>query len=85
VFDGPLIDVGYRLDLLVEDTVIVELKVVSRLLPVHEGQILSYLRLSGRPVGLLINFNVWRLTDSIKRMINSTASNSRTRSGRNSM
>jgi GxxExxY protein len=85
VFDGPLIDVGYRLDLLVEDTVIVELKVVSRLLPVHEAQILSYLRLSGRPVGLLINFNVWRLTDSIKRMINSTASNSRTRSGRNSM
>jgi GxxExxY protein len=70
-----LIDVGYRLDLLVEDTVIVELKVVAKLLPVHQAQLLSYLRLSGHPVGLLINFNVWRLTDGIKRMMNSTTPN----------
>jgi GxxExxY protein len=73
VFDGLAIDVGYRLDLLVEDIVIVELKAVRRILAVHEAQLLSYLRLSGRPVGLLINFNVWRLTDGIKRMLNSTS------------
>ena len=70
-FEGFVIDVGYRLDLFVEDTVIVELKTVAKLQPVHEAQLLSYLRLSGQPVGLLINFNVWRLKNGIKRMINS--------------
>jgi GxxExxY protein len=69
-FDGVRIDAGYRIDLLVEDSVIVELKIVRRLLPVHEAQILSYLRLSNLKVGLLINFNVWRLADGIKRMVN---------------
>lgn len=55
-FEGIRIDVGYRIDLLVEECVIVELKVSRRLLPVHEAQLLSYLRLSKLQVGLLINF-----------------------------
>ena len=70
-YDGLILDAGYRLDLLVNDAVIVELKVVEKLLPVHHSQLLSYLRLSRRPVGLLINFNTWRLTDGIKRVVNS--------------
>ena len=70
-FDGLLIDAGYRVDLLVEDVVIVEVKAVIKVLPIHQAQLLSYLRLSDRPVGLLINFHVWRLTDGIQRMVNS--------------
>ena len=69
-YDGVNIDVGYRIDVLVEDTVIVELKAVSELAPIHEAQLLSYLKLSGKRVGLLINFNVMRLKDGIKRMVN---------------
>ena len=70
VYDGAKIDVGYRIDLLVEETVIVELKTVSKLMTVHHAQLLSYLRLSQRPVGLLINFHVSRLRDGIKRIVN---------------
>lgn len=69
VYDGVRLDVGYRLDLLVEDLVIVELKAVERLLPIHESQLHSYLKLSGLPVGLLINFNVQHLKNGIKRII----------------
>ena len=69
-YDGVEIDVGYRIDVLVEDVVIVELKAVSAVAPIHEAQLLSYLRLSGKRVGLLINFNVLRLKDGIKRMVN---------------
>ena len=68
-YDGLTMDLGYRLDLLVEDVVIVELKTVSKLLPVHQAQLLSYLRLSDRCLGLLINFNVYRLLDGLKRMV----------------
>jgi GxxExxY protein len=64
------IDCGYRLDLLLEDLVIVELKAVEKIIPVHEAQLLSYLKLSGKKVGLLINFNVVHLRDGIKRMVN---------------
>jgi hypothetical protein len=64
------IDIGYRLDLLVEDAVVVELKAVDKLTPLHEAQLLSYLKLSGLEVGLLINFHVPRLKDGIKRMVN---------------
>ena len=64
------IDVGYRVDLLVEDEVLVELKAVAKTLPVHEAQLLSYLRLSGREIALLINFHVPRLADGIKRVVN---------------
>ena len=69
-YDGVKIDVGYRIDLLVEDAVIVELKAVETLLPIHEAQLLSYLKLSGKRVGLLINFNVPHLKNGIRRMVN---------------
>jgi len=68
-YDGLRLDVGYRIDLLVEHNVIVELKSVEKLLPIHEAQLLSYLRLSGQRLGLLINFNVLHLKDGIKRMV----------------
>lgn len=69
-YDGLEIDVGYRMDLLVEDCVVVELKTVRKLLPVHHAQLLSYLRMSRMPTGLLINFHVARLRDGIKRIAN---------------
>ena len=70
VYDGIKLDVGYRLDMLVEDAVIVELKAVEALAPIHQAQLLSYLKLSGKHVGLLINFHVLHLKDGIKRMVN---------------
>jgi GxxExxY protein len=63
------IETGYRVDLMVEDSVIVELKSVTKLLPLHQAQLLGYLKLSGRRVGLLINFNVVHLRQGIKRMM----------------
>lgn len=70
VYDGVTISVGYRLDMLVEDAVIVELKSVDSLLPIHRAQMLSYLKLSKKKLGLLINFNVQRLKDGIVRLAN---------------
>ena len=64
------IDCGYRIDLLVEDVVIVETKSVNSLAPLHQAQLLAYLRLSGRKLGLLMNFNVLHLKDGIKRLVN---------------
>ena len=61
---------GYRLDLMVEDDVIVEIKSVDKLLPIHQAHILSYLKLSNCKVGLLINFNVTVLKNGIKRVVN---------------
>jgi GxxExxY protein len=69
-YDGTLIDAGYRLDLLVEDLVIVELKAVEKLAAIHEAQLLTYLKLSRKKVGLLLNFNVVQMKDGIKRMVN---------------
>ncbi len=63
------LDCGYRLDLRVEGIVIVEIKAVDRLAPIHEAQLLSYLRLSGCPLGLLINFNVKLLKDGVRRVV----------------
>jgi len=63
------LDCGYRLDLLVEGKIIVELKAVERIEPIHQAQILSYLRLSGCKVGLLINFNVKVLKTGIRRFV----------------
>ena len=63
------LDCGYRLDLLVEDSAIIEVKAVDRLLPIHDAQLLSYLRLSGKSLGLLINFNVTHLRNGIKRRV----------------
>lgn len=70
IYRGVRIAVGYRLDLLVEHTVVVEVKTVSKLLPVHEAQLLSYLRLGGFHVGLLLNFHSAHMRDGIKRMVN---------------
>ena len=68
-YKGVQIDCGYRVDLLVEDQVIVELKAVARLEPIHEAQLLSYLKLSGHHIGLLINFNVRQLTSGLRRLV----------------
>ena len=69
VYKGFHIDCGYRIDLLVGQEVIVELKAVSRIEPIHEAQLLSYLKLSGCHIGLLINFNVKQLTMGIRRLV----------------
>jgi GxxExxY protein len=68
-YRGVRIDCGYRLDLVVNGTVVLELKSVEDLKPLHEAQLLSYLKLSGYPVGLLINFNVRLLTQGVKRLV----------------
>ena len=70
VYDGVRIDVGDRIDLIVEGLVVVELKAVDALLPIHQAQLLSYLKLSGKKLGLLMNFNVLHLKDGIKRVVN---------------
>lgn len=69
VYDGVPIERAYRIDLLVDDAVVVELKAVSKLLPIHEAQLLSYLKLSKYRAGLLINFQAVHLRDGIKRMV----------------
>lgn len=68
-YKGLELDCGYRLDFLVEDRVVLELKAVDRLLPVHEAQLLTYLKLTGCRVGLLINFNVAVLKEGIVRRV----------------
>jgi len=69
-YDGLELDAGYRLDLLVHDKVIVELKAVEKLLPIHTAQLLSYLKLSQLALGYLLNFNVVHMRDGIKRVVN---------------
>ncbi|HKQ47195.1 MAG TPA: GxxExxY protein [Phycisphaerae bacterium] len=69
VYRGHAIGCGYRLDLLVEDQVIVEIKSVEALLPVHDAQLLTYLRLQNKTRGLLLNFNTPYLRDGIRRMV----------------
>ena len=70
LYEAVRIHVGYRVDMLVENAVIVELKVVRKLHPIHEAQLLFYLKLAERKLGLLINFHVVHLRDGIKRMVN---------------
>ncbi len=69
MFDSIKIDAGYRIDLLVDDFVIVEVKAVESLVAIHEAQLLTYMKLSGLRLGFLINFNVTLLKHGIKRMI----------------
>src|SRR5687767_3590346 len=69
-YKGVRLDCGYRIDLLVEDRVIVELKAVTALEPIHTAIMLTYLKLSGRPVGLIINFNERVLVNGIRRIAN---------------
>jgi GxxExxY protein len=68
VYQGARLDAGYRLDILVEETIVLELKAVEELAPIHKAQLISYLKLGGFPVGLLINFNVVHLREGIKRV-----------------
>ena len=70
VYDGQQIDAGYRMDLLVEGCVIVENKAVEKLLPLHEAQLLTYLKLANRKLGFLLNWNVALMKYGIKRMVN---------------
>ncbi|MCL6436484.1 MAG: GxxExxY protein [Leptolyngbyaceae cyanobacterium HOT.MB2.61] len=70
IYKGIHLDCGYRLDLLVEDLVIIELKTVERLQPIHDAQLLTYLKLKKLRLGLLINFNVPILKHGIKRLLN---------------
>jgi GxxExxY protein len=69
-YDDVRINLGFRLDAVVNDYLVLELKSVKKLAPIHTAQVLTYLKLSGYPVGLLINFNVTLLTSGVKRLIN---------------
>lgn len=69
-YDGVEIEGGFRVDLVVEDQVIVEIKAVEKILPVHRSQLLTYLRLSGLKLGYLLNFNVSHMRDGIRRVVN---------------
>ena len=70
IYKDVKLDVGYRLDLIVEEKVIIELKSVERLNDIHVAQMITYLKLSGCKLGLLLNFNVLRLVDGLKRIVN---------------
>ena len=70
MYKGERLDCGYRLDLVVEDEVIVEIKAIEKLLPIHEAQLLSYQRLANKRVGLLMNFHVPVLKNGLKRLVN---------------
>ena len=70
IYEEVKLDCGYRIDLLVEHTIIVEVKSVDALADIHLAQILTYLKLSNKRIGLLVNFNVTRLKDGLKRVIN---------------
>ena len=69
-YKGIRLEASYRVDLLVEQKLVVEVKAVERTLPIHDAQILTYMRMSGTPVGLLLNFNTPVLKDGIKRFVN---------------
>ena len=70
VYDSQRLEIGYRIDILVENLIVVEIKSVAEIAPIHKAQLLSYLKLSGKPLGLLLNFNVVRMKDGIVRMRN---------------
>lgn len=70
VYKEVKLDCGYRMDLLVEDVVIVEVKAVEQLCPIHDAQLFSYLRIANKHVGLLINFHNRVLKDGLKRIVN---------------
>jgi len=70
IYRDVSIDAGFRIDMIVNDLVVVEIKAIEKLLPIHEAQLLTYLKLSAKHVGLLINFNSVRIKDGIRRLIN---------------
>jgi GxxExxY protein len=69
IYDGLKLDAGLRCDVIVNDSLIVEIKAVDKMIPVHEAQLLTYLKLTGIRLGLLINFNVPKIKDGIKRIV----------------
>jgi len=69
-YEGLKLEIGYRVDLIVGDKVIIEIKSIEALAPIHKRQLLTYLRLANMRLGLLINFNVERIKDGIKRVVN---------------
>jgi GxxExxY protein len=75
-YKGLRLECAYRLDLLVEDLVIVEIKAVDELAPIHQAQVLTYLKAMGKEVGLLLNFNVPVLKDGIRRVISNSSGSS---------
>jgi GxxExxY protein len=68
-YKGVILDGSYRIDVLVNDSIVLELKAVDQILPVHRAQLLSYLRLTDKPLGLLINFHVPKLVEGVQRMV----------------
>jgi GxxExxY protein len=68
-YNGVKLDCGYRVDLLVDNKIIVELKSVDKVLPIHQAQLLTYMKLAGIKIGLLMNFNVRFMKNGIKRMV----------------
>lgn len=68
-YDGETLDAGLRIDLLVNDEIVLEIKAVEKVIPVHEAQLLTYLKLACKPMGFLINFNVRLLKDGIRRYV----------------
>jgi GxxExxY protein len=70
VYEDVTLDIGYRLDVLVNDSVVLELKSIEKVLPIHRAQLLSYLRLTGYRVGLLLNFHTVHMRDGVKRVVN---------------
>ena len=72
IYDGIRLDLGYRIDMLVNDLVVVELKSVEEISRIHIAQVLSYMKLSRKQLGLIINFNVLHLKDGIKRLFEGT-------------
>jgi GxxExxY protein len=69
-YKGINLDCGYRMDIVVEDKIVIEIKAVEKLIPVHDAQLLSYLKLGKRPVGLLMNFHTSVLKNGLKRIVN---------------
>jgi GxxExxY protein len=69
IYEKVKLDAGYRVDLIIEDSILIEIKSVESLCDVHMAQILTYMKLSGCKLGLLINFNVYHLKDGIKRVV----------------
>ena len=75
-YKGVQLDAGYRLDVVVEQQIVLELKSVEQLLPIHDAQVITYLKLTGLPLGLLINFNVAALARGVKRFANTSTRSS---------
>jgi GxxExxY protein len=69
VYQGTRIDAGFRMDMVIEHMVVLEIKAIEKTLPIHEAQLLTYLKLSGHRLGFLINFNVVRIRDGIRRLV----------------